>query len=111
MRKTPTALFIFAATMLFAGTAYAFQAGDSCDLKRTSDGFVALRDGGSIHARLLHKLRPSFHRVFPTEPNPTWVYVSVASPESWDVPTSQQWSGEGYIRSSLIKWNSCSNAG
>jgi hypothetical protein len=91
--------------------AQAFQNGEGCELKQTRDGFVALRSGPSAKSKLRHKLLEGIFRVFPTEKNYTWVYVSTAISEASGVPASQDWSGEGYVKSNLIDWSSCSNAG
>jgi hypothetical protein len=91
--------------------AQAFQKGEGCDLKQTNDGFVALRKGPSVKSKLLHKLVAGTFRVSPNEKNTSWVYVSAAIPEAAGVPASQDWSGEGYVKSNLIDWSTCGNAG
>jgi hypothetical protein len=97
--------------LVAAPQAQAFQVGESCNLKSTRDGFVALRSGPSGSARRIHKLNPEYHYIAPTARSNSWVYVSVGSPESWDVPPGKQFSGEGYVKGSLIDWSSCSMAG
>jgi hypothetical protein len=94
--------------------AQAFQLGDGCSLKLTRDGFVALRSGPSVSAQRLHKLKPAFHRIFPETQNNAWVFVTVGGygdPDEEGVPLKERNVGEGYVRSNLIKWSSCSNAG
>jgi hypothetical protein len=97
--------------VLALSPAHAFQKGEGCQLKITSDGFVALRKGPSVSSKRIHKLNLELHRVFPDQKNKSWVRVDVVSPEEWDVPVSQQWNGSGYVKSSLIDWSTCSNAG
>lgn len=109
--KQLSALLILAGIFITTTQAQAFQQGEGCTLRSTRDGFVALRGGPSVSAHRFHKLRPQYSRVFPTASSNSWVYVSVASPEAWDVPPNQQYDGEGYVKSSLIDWSSCSNAG
>jgi hypothetical protein len=49
----------------------AFEKDQGCEIKRTRDGFVALRKGPSRSSKLIHKLKPEFHRVFPEQKNNT----------------------------------------
>jgi hypothetical protein len=90
--------------------AQAFQNGEGCELKQTKDGFVALRKGPSAKSKLIYKLA-NYFRVFPTTRNNTWVYVEAAIPEASGVPPRLDWSGAGYVKSSLIDWSTCNNAG
>jgi hypothetical protein len=94
--------------------AHAFQKGEGCGLKVTRDGFVALRKGPRISAKLIHKLKPNFHRVFPDRKNNSWVRVSVGGygdPDDEGVPMNERDVGEGYVKSSLIDWKTCVIAG
>jgi hypothetical protein len=107
-----TTLAVAISLMVLAlSPAHAFEKGEGCQLKPTSDGFVSLRKGPSASSKRLHKLNLEFHLVFPDRKNNSWVRVDVASPEAWDVPVSKQWEGSGYVKSSLIDWSTCSNAG
>jgi hypothetical protein len=94
--------------------AQAFQKGEGCDLKPTSDGFVALRTGPSTKAQRIHKLKPDIHRIFPDRRNNSWVHVSIGGygdPEEEGVPLKERNVGDGYVKSNLIDWSSCSMAG
>jgi hypothetical protein len=107
--------FVFAVGLSVSAIpqAYAFQKGEGCDLKQTQDGFVALRKGPSTKSRLIHKLNPQFHRIFPDKRNNSWVHVVIGGygdPEEEGVPVSERDVGDGYIKSSLIIWSSCGMA-
>ncbi len=82
---------------------YAYESGEACELKQTSDGFVALRKAPNVNSKRIKKLYSGEYRVSPVSPIKVWVKVIAAQPEGW--------SGQGYVRSDLVDWNNCNNAG
>jgi hypothetical protein len=88
--------------------ALAYTQGELCYVKQTSDGFVALRQGPRVTAKRIRKLNGDY-RVQPVGPIRAWVKVEVF--ELTDDETINGWSGKGYVRSNLIDWSSCNNAG
>jgi hypothetical protein len=107
------ALTAFGLSVSMMPQAEAFQRGEGCEIKQTQDGFVALRKGASVKTRLVHRLKPEFHRVFPDRRNNTWVRVFVGGfgdPDEQGVPMKERDVGSGYVKSSLIVWSSCSMA-
>lgn len=94
---------MFGLGILPSARAEAYQAGESCELKQTSDGFVALRKTPSIKSKRIKKLYVGDFRVSPIGPVNAWVKVVAGQPEGW--------SGTGYVRSDLVDWNNCNNAG
>jgi hypothetical protein len=100
------------ATLLLLGplsqSAFSYNEGESCYVKQTSDGFVALRTGPRVTAKRIRKLNGDY-RVSPIGPIRAW--VKIRATEMTDDETIDTWSGKGYVRSDLIDWSSCNNAG
>lgn len=101
--KMPALFAVLMIWLAHCGVAHAYSPGESCHLKRTSDGFVALRKAPSVTAQRIRKLYFGQYRVSPIGPIGQWVKVVAGKPEGW--------SGRGYVRSSLVNWNACDSAG
>lgn len=104
--RTRFALAAFAAaTMLQAAPAAASL---YCDLAQTSDGFVALRDGPDVKARLIARMTPEDTIQLLDERKGRWQRVLYWREGRFDgtgaikVPTS-----EGWLHEALIAKDSC----
>ncbi len=121
MKLKFTALFFSVMFTASALPALAFPGENMrCEVKRTNDGFVALRRGPSAKTQLLLKLKNPIGRsvyvdnVFPTKRTNGWIKVDAFRYDTRfaeDDDRSVAWSGSGYIRANLIDWSSCNNAG
>jgi hypothetical protein len=100
------------ATLLLFGplsqSAFSYNEGEMCIVKQTRDGFVALRQGPRVTAKRIRKLTGDY-RFTVIGPIRDWVKVDAI--EMTEDETIDGWSGKGYVRSNLIDWSSCNNAG
>jgi hypothetical protein len=83
-----------------------YQPGYGCYLKKTSDGFVALRAGPSAKSKLLHKLTSKYY-VGPEARGGKWIAVRAGKNVDYDFDDIRKFSKDGYVASSLINWNDC----
>jgi hypothetical protein len=82
------------------------QATAFCNLKKTPDGFVALRAGPSPKAKLLHRMRPN-DEVLPSsiEEKGAWVKVTywrggrfrISKEPAGDPPTATGWMNKAFL--------------
>lgn len=103
--KNPIAIALISFCFAGFGTSAsnAYSPGESCQVRQTRDGFVALRKGPGVNAKRIRKLYFGEYRVSPAGPIGKWVKVVAGKPEGW--------SGRGYVRSNLVDWNACDSAG
>jgi hypothetical protein len=114
MFKTLAALVIVAGSIAITEPAHAFQPGERCLVKKTGDGFVALRKGPTVKSKRVRKLKRNTDNVFPMKLSKGWAFVDAASYDSnyaEDDPRHVSWFGKGFLRADLIDWASCNNAG
>jgi hypothetical protein len=111
-KNVMTLKFLIACTALtlsFATTssqADPYQPGYGCYLKKTSDGFVALRAGPNAKSKRLHKLTSKYY-VGPAARGGKWVAVTVSADDGYELDDPRKFYKTGYVASSLINWNDC----